>query len=84
MLLYLQGDDSSPIKYNGRCAKLPGPEYLGCSDVQIDMPDGNTYDGKVCFCQEDLCNTDTSQFSQSFARTIDASPGSFNMYNSMT
>jgi hypothetical protein len=49
-------DESAPLRYNRRCARL-GANALGCTEVQISTPDGETYPGRICFCQEDDCNT---------------------------
>ena len=53
----ISDDDAASLKYNRRCARL-GSNELGCTEVDIQDPDGNVYPGRICFCQTDMCNTD--------------------------
>lgn len=49
-------DESAPLRYNRRCARSTED---GCTEANIQTPDGNTYPGRICFCTSgDDCNTE--------------------------
>ena len=48
-------DESAPLRYNRRCARNLAHQE-GCIEANIQTPDGNTYPGRVCFCDTDDCN----------------------------
>merc|ERR1712080_185856 len=49
-------DETAPLRYNRRCARSTGED--GCTEANIQTPDGNVYPGRICFCTtEDNCNT---------------------------
>ena len=48
-------DEAAPLRYNRRCARNLSHQE-GCIEANIQTPDGNTYPGRVCFCDTDDCN----------------------------
>jgi len=51
-------DVTAPLRYNRRCARNVGGED-GCQEANIQLPDGELYPGRVCFCSTgDNCNTE--------------------------
>ena len=54
-LFYFTDDEAAPLRYNRRCARNLSHQE-GCIEANIQTPDGNTYPGRVCFCDTDDCN----------------------------
>ena len=55
--IYLD-DPAASLHYNRRCAHKPFNHGWGCYNTTISIQGEGDYDGRVCYCQDDLCNTE--------------------------